>query len=148
MSQPVRTEADSCDTRAAAELFRILAHPMRLQILCRLMDGEVSVAGLESELGLKQPSLSQQLAHLRDADIVTTRREAKSIVYRLADERMRAILDALRMAMNHSRPPRAQAVKPQVAPRPSPGRTPARAVIAPHQVECGVFAVVGTPARS
>ena len=147
MSRPVATAADAGGMRAAADLFRVLAHPMRLQILCRLLDDEVPVAGLESELGLKQPSLSQQLGQLRDADIVTTRREAKSIVYSLADERVRVLVDALRGAMNHARPPRAQAAKAPAAPRPPPGRTPAPAVVAPGAVECGVFAVVGSPAR-
>jgi ArsR family transcriptional regulator len=143
MSLPARTE-DACDPRAAADLFRVLAHPMRLQILCRLLDGEVSVAGLESELGLKQPSLSQQLAQLRDADIVTTRREAKSIFYRLADERVRAIVDALREVMSHSWQPRPQAAGSHAARRPEPGGKPASAVIARGTVECGVFAVVGS----
>jgi ArsR family transcriptional regulator len=144
MSPPARTEADTCDTKAATELFRVLAHPMRLEILCRLLVGEVSVAGLESELGLKQPSLSQQLGQIREANIVTTRREAKSIFYSLADERVRAIVGALREAMNHSWQPRAQAVKAQVAP---PGQKPALGIIARESVECGVFAVVGSTTR-
>jgi DNA-binding transcriptional ArsR family regulator len=147
VSRPVATAADACGMRAAADLFRVLAHPMRLQILCRLLDGEVPVAGLESELGLKQPSLSQQLGQLRDAGIVTTRREAKSIVYSLADERVRALVDALREVMTHARQPRAQAAGTQAAPHPPPRRTPAPAVIATGVVECGVFAVVGAPAR-
>lgn len=145
MSLPARTEADPCDMRAAAELLRALAHPMRLRILCRLLAGEVSVAGLENELGLKQPSLSQQLAQLRDADIVATRRQAKSIYYRLADERVRVLVDALRKAMD--RQPRAQAAPSEATPVASPGRKPALAIVAAGAVECGVFAVVGSPAR-
>jgi ArsR family transcriptional regulator len=147
MSPPARTADAVCDPRAAADLFRVLAHPMRLEILCRLLDGEVSVAGLESQLGLKQPSLSQQLGQLREAGIVTTRREAKSIFYSLADERLRAIVEAMREAVSQAWQPRAQAAESQAAARPSPGRQPAPAVTARGPVECGVFAVVGLPAR-
>ena len=46
-----------CVPQAAAEFLRALAHPTRLQILCRLLDGEAAVAAFESELGLKQPLL-------------------------------------------------------------------------------------------
>ena len=74
-----------CDPRAATELLRAIAHPMRLIILCRLLDGELAVSGFESEMNLKQPSLSQQLGLLRDAGLVTARREAKSVVYALAN---------------------------------------------------------------
>ena len=91
MSRQGRGANGICDTRAAAELFRTLAHPMRLTILCRLLDGELPVSGFESELGLKQPSLSQQLGILREANMVATRREAKSVFYSLTDRRMRAL---------------------------------------------------------
>ena len=125
-----------CDPQAAAELFRALAHPMRVRILCRLLDGEVSVAGLESELGLRQPSLSQQLGQLRDAGIVTTRRAAKSVYYSLADQRARILIEALRTA---GAPARTESAAPAAAAKPlPPGPRPA-----PGRAECGVFAVVG-----
>ena len=85
----------ACDPQLATELLRAIAHPMRLAVLCRLMQGESSVGGFEAELGLRQPSLSQQLALLREAGLVTTRREAKSIVYGLADNRIALLIDAL-----------------------------------------------------
>lgn len=132
----------SCDPSVAADFLRSLAHPMRLRILCRLLEGELSVAGFETELGLKQPSLSQQLGQLREAGLVTSRREAKSIFYRLSDDRIETILNALweifadaRPVLGHVRPP---------APPPPP--TPPRPAIAP--TECGVFPVVGWPDSS
>lgn len=139
-----------CDTRAAAELFRTLAHPMRLTILCRLLDGELSVSGFESELGLKQPSLSQQLGILREANLVTTRREAKSMFYSLADGQMRALVDALcdavsitqpRNPPNSDRQPRARADLLSAAAgsrKPSPPGPRTR-----DAGECGAFAVIG-----
>ncbi|HEX2939774.1 MAG TPA: metalloregulator ArsR/SmtB family transcription factor [Rhodopila sp.] len=90
-----RGSGDSCDPHAAADFLRALAHPARLQILCRLLHGEVSVAGMEAELGLCQPSLSQQLAQLRAVGLVTTRRQAKSVFYSLADDRVRPVIATL-----------------------------------------------------
>jgi DNA-binding transcriptional ArsR family regulator len=115
------------DVQAAADLLRALAHPMRLQILCRLLQGEVSVAGFESELGMKQPSLSQQLGQLREASLVTTRRVAKSVFYSLADDRLHPLLDALRVTF---------ASVPRDEPPPPPGRTvrPIVAGLAPAAV--------------
>lgn len=139
-----------CDTRAAAELFRTLAHPMRLTILCRLLDGELPVSGFESELGLKQPSLSQQLGILREANLVATRREAKSVFYSLADGRMRALVEALCDAVSITQPrntrdldrqPRARAdLLPAAAGSHKPLLPGPRTSDA---AECGVFAVIG-----
>jgi DNA-binding transcriptional ArsR family regulator len=159
---PSNRAKPGCDPQAAADLLRALAHPMRLQILCRLLEGEVSVSGFESELGLKQPNLSQQLAQLREAYLVTTRREAKSVYYRLADPRVQNILDALRQALSGpiSAPPR-PAARPPVAARPArktlmlsapmPSAplpsTPMRPTRVTAAAECGVFSIAGWPAH-
>jgi len=135
------------EAQAAADFLRALAHPMRLQILCRLLAGELAVAGFEGELGLRQPSLSQQLASLREAGLVRTRREAKSIVYSLADDRVRVVLDPVRDVFARKRasaPKRPAATPASAAPRPRPAGTPASR---PQGGECGVFAVAGWPSR-
>ncbi len=149
----------TCDPKAAADLLRAMAHPMRLTILCRLVDGELSVGGFESELGLKQPSLSQQLGLLREAGLVTTRREAKSVVYGLADHRLNIVLEALRSfvadsSAASSEPGRAASLSAMSAPAMSgPGRVavpvppqPAARPIHAATTECGVFSVAGWPA--
>ena len=64
-----------------AELLRVFAHPMRLMILKALASGELSVSDLAERIELGQPTLSQQLAVLRKAALVTTRREAKQVFY-------------------------------------------------------------------
>ena len=87
--------APACDSAAAAEMLRALAHPMRLMILCRLLEGEAGVSELEQQLGLRQPNLSQQLAALRDAGLVSTRRESRCIIYQLTDPRVRPIIETL-----------------------------------------------------
>ncbi len=80
----------------AADFLKALANPNRLMILCLLRDDEFSVSELESRLDLRQPTLSQQLARLREDNLVATRREGKQIHYRLASEEVRrtiALLD-------------------------------------------------------
>jgi ArsR family transcriptional regulator len=83
----------------AAELLKSLANPQRLLILCRLVEGPCAVAIFESELGLRQPSLSQNLGQLRTAGLVTTERVSRNIVYQLADPRIAPILGVLQAAM-------------------------------------------------
>ncbi len=75
MSKPESTEG----APAAAALRKGFAHENRLLILCGLAAREMSVSELERGLGIRQPALSQLLARLRVQDLVTTRREAKSI---------------------------------------------------------------------
>ncbi|MDB5526506.1 MAG: transcriptional regulator [Rhizobium sp.] len=78
-----------------AELLKTLAHPMRLMLVCTLVEGEHSVSELEEKLDIHQPSLSQQLTVLRDAEIVETRREGKQIFYRLTAEKAAQLVGAL-----------------------------------------------------
>jgi ArsR family transcriptional regulator len=54
-------------------------------LLCQLSRGEMCVSDLEQELGIRQPTLSQQLGVLRSEGVVATRREGKSIFYSIAD---------------------------------------------------------------
>ena len=83
------------DTEHAAEVLRALAHPVRLTILGSLRGCERAVGEIEAITGIGQPGLSQQLAVLRKANLVLTRREAKQIHYRIdsgAIAEVRAIL--------------------------------------------------------
>ena len=74
---------------AATEKLKIYAQPQRLMILSYLLRGESSVSDIDAATGIGQPALSQQLAALRQAEAVTTRREGKQICYDLADESVR-----------------------------------------------------------
>ena len=78
-----------------AEQLRMLAHPARLRILSLLSVAEQSVGDIQGALGLKQPGLSQQLAELRQAGMVSTRRPAKSVFYQLANERDELLLGVI-----------------------------------------------------
>lgn len=78
-----------------ADLLKALANPHRLRILCELHKGERSVSALQDKVGLSQSALSQHLAKLREAEIVTTRREAQTIHYAVGDARVAALLATL-----------------------------------------------------
>ena len=80
---------------AASELLKSLANRHRLMIVCTLIEGERSVADLETALGIRQPTLSQQLASLREAGIVAARRQAKSVFYKIADPDAVLLVEAL-----------------------------------------------------
>lgn len=71
------------DIEASVTLLHALAHGVRLQLLRALVDEERSVSDIEALTGIGQPGLSQQLAVLRKAELVNTRREAKQIFYSL-----------------------------------------------------------------
>jgi ArsR family transcriptional regulator len=75
-----------------AQLFRALAHPVRLRILDILARQEACVCHLTAVLGQRQPYVSQQLATLRDAGLVADRREGTLIYYRLADKHLAKVL--------------------------------------------------------
>jgi ArsR family transcriptional regulator len=70
---------------AAAALLRAMANERRLLILCELGGGELSVGDIQESLDVSQSALSQHLAVLREQGLVTTRREAQTIYYRIAD---------------------------------------------------------------
>ncbi len=76
----------------AADLLKIIANPNRLAILCRLSEGEASVGEMEEKLGIRQPTLSQQLGELRKTGLVDDRREAKIVFYKLTDARAHALV--------------------------------------------------------
>ena len=78
-----------------AARLRLMSHPERLLMLCRMDEGEASVTQLVMLTGLSQSAVSQHLAMLRDEGVVATRGEAQTRYYSLADPTVRAILHAL-----------------------------------------------------
>ena len=79
----------------AADFLKALANRNRLTILCLLSQGERSVSDLEAFLGIRQPTLSQQLAVLREENLVATRRDGKAIYYRLASQEAKQVIGML-----------------------------------------------------
>jgi DNA-binding transcriptional ArsR family regulator len=79
----------------ASDFLKALAHEGRLMILCHLVAGEKSVGELETLIGARQAAVSQQLARLRLENLVTGRREGKTIYYSLGDPKVRQLIETL-----------------------------------------------------
>ncbi|MDL2405899.1 metalloregulator ArsR/SmtB family transcription factor [Rhizobium calliandrae] len=79
----------------AADFMRLFSTPSRLMLLCHIAQRERSVGEIQDELGFKQPALSQQLAELRQAGVVRTRRESRQIYYSIADDRVAVVMEML-----------------------------------------------------
>lgn len=75
-----------------AELFKALAHPARIQIMEVLCTGEHAVGEIQPLVGIEPSHLSQQLAVLRKAGLVATRKEGTSVHYSLRDPRIAELL--------------------------------------------------------
>ncbi len=75
-------------------IFKALAHPARLAILEVLRDGEACVCHMEAHLGYRQSYLSQQLAVLREAGIISDRREGWNIYYQVVNPNIFKVLDS------------------------------------------------------
>jgi DNA-binding transcriptional ArsR family regulator len=73
-------------------LLQIIGQPARLQILLAIGEGEACVCHLEAMLGLRQAHLSQHLMALREAGVVSDRREGRYIHYRLRNPALLALI--------------------------------------------------------
>lgn len=89
---PFRLDSSPEPVDLVAKYFRALGDPTRLQVLGLLGTRERSVGELAAALGIAQPRLSNHLACLRWCGFVTTRREHRTVYYRLADERVAELL--------------------------------------------------------
>lgn len=88
----------------AADKLRKFAQPQRLMILSLLLEGEKSVTEIDLATRIGQPALSQQLAELRKAELVTTRRQAKQIYYSLAHKSVALCVRSIEAVFNAGDP--------------------------------------------
>lgn len=91
----MKTKLLSEQSNAAAGLLSAMANPKRLMILCSLVEGEVPVGVLASQVGLSQSALSQHLSKLRAQKLVKTRRDAQTIYYSSSSEQVIKVLKTL-----------------------------------------------------
>ena len=82
-------------SEAAAALLRSLANPIRLRILCLLVEGELAVGVIASRLLLREALVSQHLMRLRLEGILRFRRQGTSVFYCIASEPAAAVLQTL-----------------------------------------------------
>ncbi len=79
-----------------AEFCKVIANPMRLMLIWRLRNGELTVGELVKGSGASLANVSQHLRILRNHDIVRTRKEGRSIHYRLRDVRLVEVCELTR----------------------------------------------------
>ena len=91
---------------AAETLLKAMASEPRLLILCELAGGERTVTELQQAVGIAMSAVSQHLAKLREAEIVTTRRESQTIHYSLASGAAMEMLGSLHGIFCSSAAPR------------------------------------------
>ena len=89
---------DKETTENIAELFKGFADPTRVRILYQLTRGELCVTEISQEVGLSQSAVSHQLRLLKQMHLVGYRREGKNILYALADDHVKTILE---MGLEH-----------------------------------------------
>ncbi|MGV3552431.1 ArsR/SmtB family transcription factor [Rhizobium sp.] len=82
-----------------ATVLAAMSNAKRLEILSTLVEDELPVGKLASQVGLSQSALSQHLAKLRSAKLVQTRRDAQTIYYSSNSDEVKAVLSALRQTM-------------------------------------------------
>jgi DNA-binding transcriptional ArsR family regulator len=94
-SQTIDPLAMAQGAERACEMLKVLANTDRLLILCQLSQGDKSVSEIALATNIMQPTLSQQLGVLRNAEVVTTRRDGKYIYYSIANPFSLAMMSLL-----------------------------------------------------
>ena len=84
------------DIDLAARSLKAMSHPLRLKILCTLGEGEVSVQDIVDNVGTSQSNISQHLAILRDKGILSSRKDANRVYYRVGDPRTLRLIGMMR----------------------------------------------------
>ncbi len=91
----VDPEALAGAAEQASDFLKSLANPVRLRILCLLVQGEAAVGDITEKLGARQSLISQHLALLRKDGMVRPRRDGQTIYYTLADKRAERLIGVL-----------------------------------------------------
>lgn len=84
------------DIERASRSLKAMSHPLRLKILCTLGSEEVSVHDIVKDVGTSQSNISQHLAILRDKGILTARKDANRVYYRVSDNRTLQLIVMMR----------------------------------------------------
>ncbi|RPI90421.1 MAG: ArsR family transcriptional regulator [Spirochaetales bacterium] len=79
-----------------SEILKSIAHPIRLKILCFLMEGEKTVGEIEKEFGSSISNISQHLTVLRKIHMVNRRKEANFMFYSVKDPKIAELLGTLK----------------------------------------------------
>ena len=86
----------NCDTSCTANKLKLIAHPMRLKILCHLGTGELTVQEIVNKAGSSQSNISQHLGQMRKKGILLSHRDANRVYYRISDPELITIIEQIR----------------------------------------------------
>lgn len=92
------------DIDRASRSLKAMSHPLRLKILCTLQDQEISVQDIVDNVGTSQSNISQHLAILRDKGILTSRKDANRVFYRVGDARTLRLIGMMQEVFCSQRP--------------------------------------------
>jgi DNA-binding transcriptional ArsR family regulator len=84
------------DIDRASRSLKAMSHPLRLKILCTLGDSEISVQDIVDHVGTSQSNISQHLAILRDKVILSARKDANRVYYKVGDQRTLRLIGMMR----------------------------------------------------
>ncbi len=84
------------DIERASRSLKAMSHPLRLKILCTLDSQEISVQDIVDLVGTSQSNISQHLAILRDKGILSSRKDANRVYYRVGDARTLRLISMMR----------------------------------------------------
>lgn len=85
-----------CQVDTATEILKSVAHPIRLKILCFLLEGEKNVGEIEQKFGSTISNISQHLTVLRKADIIIRRKDANFMYYSLKDKKIVIFMETIK----------------------------------------------------
>lgn len=79
-----------------SEIMKSLSHPVRLKILCQLIERERMVGELTEFCGISQPAMSSFLKRMKNEGILTSRKEQTAVFYSIADKKLIRLLRAIK----------------------------------------------------
>ncbi len=93
-SNPALAILKKCDE--VSLILKALSHPVRLKVLCRVIDADQTVGDLTEFCGISQSSMSQFLGRMKEEGVLTSRRDGTSIYYGIQDQKLKKLILALK----------------------------------------------------
>ena len=84
------------DVETASRSMKAMSNPLRLMILCKLGEDEFSVQDIVNNVGTSQSNISQHLAILRDKGILSARKDANKVFYKVSDLKTLKLIEMMR----------------------------------------------------
>ena len=112
MNELLNSHTSEEGAHLTANALKAMAHPLRWKILCTLGNNELSVGEIVEKTGTSQSNISQHLDQLKNKHILTSRKEANRVFYRIRNDQLLMLIDTMREVLcpanlndNHPRYP-------------------------------------------